>query len=245
MPQFDATATSEQIVETFGDQVQDRTFVSSITIPLARASPGHIVIASRTPAKVEPLLSALCESSVKTNTYVQVDFSNRDSVCRAAPEILDATGSRIDVLINSAGNIGMKEYTVDKLAPRVVNLTSHGYHISPFRFLNHNFFDSKIYDPWAACPRGCRRIGSSQFAVHPSSNLDTNLGSHLVIDDHDDIFEIAKRNTGRGFISATLITAAIDPDITARAPAYLTNIQINELALHATDPQMGRKAVET
>ncbi|KAI1414435.1 NAD(P)-binding protein [Hypoxylon sp. FL1857] len=124
MAQFDATATSEQVIEAFASQIRGRTFVitgagmpsigSQMATSLAKGSPAHILIASRIGKKVEPVLEKITEidSSVKT-TFVQVDLSDHDSVKRAATEIL-AAAPKIDVLINSAGNMAINEYTVDK-----------------------------------------------------------------------------------------------------------------------------------
>ncbi|KAI1413141.1 NAD(P)-binding protein [Hypoxylon sp. FL1857] len=308
MAGFDATTTSEQVVEAFASQVKGRTFVitgagqpsigSSLATSLARASPEHILIASRTAAKVDPVIVAIREinPSVKA-TFVQVDLSDHDSVRQAAKEILEETGSKIDVLINSAGNMGLKEYTVDKqgiemqlsanhighflltnlLAPaliaaakanqehgaRVVNLTSLGYLISPFRFDDYNFSGGKTYDLWTAygqaktanilfsfgLTKRLKEFGVTSFAAHPGSNLDTKLGSHLAMEDYNDIFETTKRNTGKDFvfdeprfksyaqIGATPLAAALDPELPAKAPALLINSQIAACAEHASDPE--------
>ncbi|KAI1135977.1 NAD(P)-binding protein [Hypoxylon sp. FL0543] len=308
MAVFDATATSEQVVEAFAWQVKGRTFVitgagqpsigSSIATTLARASPEHILIASRTAAKVDPVLAAIKEidPSVKA-TFVQVDLSDHDSVRRAAPEILEATGSKIDVLINSAGVMALTEYMVDKqgiemqlsanhvghflltnlLVPallaaadanpkqgaRVVNLTSLGYLISPFRFDDYNFSGGKTYDLWTGygqaktanilfsfgLTKRLKEKGVTSLAAHPGNNLDTKLGSHLTLEDYNDIFEITRRNTGKDFvfdeprfktyaqIGATPLTAALDPALPAKAPALLINSQIVECADHASNPE--------
>jgi len=42
--------------------------------------------------------------------------------------------------------------------------------------------------------------GLVSFACHPGSNLDTKLGSHLVMEDYGAILPITKRNTGRDFV---------------------------------------------
>ena len=125
MPDFPPDATSKQVIAAFSQQVKGRVFVitgagqpsigSSMATELAKASPSQIVVASRTTAKLDPVISAIHEidSSIKA-TLIQVDLSDHESVRRAAPEILKATGSKIDVLINSAGNMALKEYTIDK-----------------------------------------------------------------------------------------------------------------------------------
>ncbi|KAI0503022.1 hypothetical protein F5B22DRAFT_630843 [Xylaria bambusicola] len=127
MPEFGAAATSEEVVEAFVDQVRSRTFVitgaeqpcigSSMAIALARGSPSHIILASKNPSRVNPVLASIRDvnPAVKV-TFVQVDISDCASVRSAANKILDVTGSVIDVLLNSAGNTGIKEYTVDDKA---------------------------------------------------------------------------------------------------------------------------------
>ncbi|RYP40490.1 hypothetical protein DL767_001619 [Monosporascus sp. MG133] len=257
-------------------------------------SPEHILIASRAAAKAEPVLAVIREvnPSVKA-TFVQVDLSDHDSMRRAAKEILEATASKIDVLINSAGDMALKEYTVDKqgiemqlsanhighfllknlLVPaisaaadankehgaRIINLRSLGYLISPFRFDDYNFSGGKTYDPWTGygqaktanilftfdLAKRLKERGIASFAAHPGSNLDTQLGSHLVMEDYNDIFEITKHNAGKDFvfdeprfktydqIGATPLTAALDPDLAPKSPALLINNQIAETAEHA------------
>ncbi|KAK3933642.1 hypothetical protein QBC46DRAFT_275377 [Diplogelasinospora grovesii] len=313
---FDATVTSEQVVAAFAPQIKGRVFVitgagqpsigSSIATELAKASPAHILIASRTAANVDPVLSAIhgIDPSVKA-TFVQVDLSDHDSVRRAAQEILAATGSKIDVLINSAGNMALKDYTVDKQgiemqfsvnhvghflltnllmpallagaangspygAARVVNITSAGYQISPVRFDDSAFSGGRAYDPWTSYGQAktaqilfayglthrLKPRGVVSFACHPGSNLDTKLGSHLIMDDYGDIMPVTRRNTGKDFIftvgdeprfktyeqiGATPLIAALDPDLAAAlwAPAYyLQNGQITQPAAeHAYDPE--------
>ena len=307
MPAFDTTATSAQVVATFAQQVKGRVFVitgagqpsigSSIATELAKASPAHILIASRTAAKVDPVLSAI-GGSVKV-TFVQVDLADHEAVRHAAQEILAVTGSKIDVIINSAGNMALKEYTVDKqgiemqlsanhvghflltnlLMPallagangpygaRIVNITSVGYQISPVRFDDSAFSGGKAYDPWTGYGQAktaqilfahgvtnrLKQQGVTSFACHPGSNFDTKLGAHLAMEDYGDIVPVTKRNTGEDFvflvgdeprfktyeqIGATPLIAALDPDLTAQAPAYLQNGQIVEpAAKHAYDPE--------
>jgi NAD(P)-dependent dehydrogenase (short-subunit alcohol dehydrogenase family) len=125
MTLFDSTVTSEQVVAAFAPQVKGRTFVitgaghpsigSSIATALAKASPAQILIASRTAANANPVLAAVREIDPSIRTaFVEVDLSDHAAVRRAAQQILDATRSKIDVLINSAGNMALKEYTLDK-----------------------------------------------------------------------------------------------------------------------------------
>ena len=186
MPPFDGQTTSEDVITAFAPQIKGRTFVitgagepsigSQMATSLAKGTPAHILIASRTASKVDPVLKKIAEmdSSIKT-TFVQVDLTDHFSVRDAAKMILAAT-PKIDVLINSAGVMAIKQYTRDKqgieqqlsanhvghflltnlLVPalqaageaRVVNLTSSGYLISAFQFDDWNYSDGKTYDHW-------------------------------------------------------------------------------------------------
>ncbi|KAI0164566.1 NAD(P)-binding protein [Xylariaceae sp. FL1272] len=185
---FDGQTTSEEVIETFMSEIKGKTFIligagypsigSQMATFLATGSPAHIVIASRTASKVEPVLKTIKETdeSIKT-TYVHVDTTDHESVRKAAREILGAAPS-INVLIHSAGAMATKEYVLDKqriefqlsanhvgsfllvnlLVPamlaagkaRFVNLTSSGYKLSPFRFDDWNFSGGKEYEPWTA-----------------------------------------------------------------------------------------------
>ncbi|KAF2799145.1 NAD(P)-binding protein [Melanomma pulvis-pyrius CBS 109.77] len=306
---FDATATSEQIVEAFASQIKGQTFVitgagkpsigSQIATSLATKSPAHILIASRSAQKVEQALEDIkaIDPSIKT-TFVQVDLSDHHSVRQAAKDIL-ATAPKIDVLINSAGNMALKEYTLDKqgiemqlsanhvghflltnlLVPallvagsetglaRVVNLTSSGYQISPFRFHDYNFSGGKEYDPWSGYGQAktanilfafgltarLKSRGVTATATHPGYNNDTQLGSHLTMEDYHGIFPAMKKNTGKDFefeeprfksytqIAATTLIAALDPEIPVKSPAYLFNSQTQIPEEHARDPEAVEK----
>ncbi|XXH00879.1 hypothetical protein Hte_007230 [Hypoxylon texense] len=315
MATFDETATSEQVIEAFAPQIKGRTFVitgagkpsigSQIATSLARGSPAHILVASRTAKKVEPVLKDIAEidSSIKT-TFVQVDLTDHESVRRAAKEIL-AAAPKIDVLINSAGNMAIKEYTVDKqgieiqlsanyighflltnlLVPalssaaaaaaaaagaRVVNLTSSGYLLSPFRFDDWNFAGGQAYHHWTAygqaktanvlfahaLTRRLRARGVTSTATHPGYNNDTRLGSHLAYEDYAELPALVKRATGRDWewetprsktytqIAATSLIAALDPAVPAKSPAYLMNSRVHEPAEYARDPANADKLWE-
>jgi len=110
---FDGNSVSDAVVQAFPSQVKDKTFVitgagkpsigSKMATDLAAAGPAHILIASRTKAKVDPVFEDIkkINSNIKT-TFVQVDLTDHVSVRRASKEIL-AAAPTIDVLINSAG----------------------------------------------------------------------------------------------------------------------------------------------
>ncbi|KAI1163881.1 hypothetical protein F5B18DRAFT_617686 [Nemania serpens] len=138
MPTFNGHSTQEEVAQAFSSQIKGRTYVitgagqpsigSQIALTLARYSPAHILIASRSPSKVEPVLERLKEidNSIKTS-FVQVELGDHDSVRRAATEIL-ALAPQINVLINSAGNMAIKKYTTDKQGIEIQFAINHVGH---------------------------------------------------------------------------------------------------------------------
>ncbi|KAF5010437.1 hypothetical protein FDECE_3406 [Fusarium decemcellulare] len=308
MPTFDGYSTSREVVDALASQVQGRPIVitgagqpsigSSMATTLAHASPAHIIVASRTASKVEPVLDQIKKTNPAVKAaFVQIDLGDHESVRNAANEILAATGSKIGLLINSAGNMAIKKYDVDKqgietqfsanhvghflltnlLMPallaaaaedkergaRIVNLTSLGYRISPVIFDDYNFSDGKTYDHWTAYGQAktanilfaygitarLKARGVTAFAAHPGSNIDTNLGSHLSMEDYGAIPAIAKRNTGKDFefdeprfktfdqIGATPLAAALDPTFPSKGHSYVANSQVEEPDEMARDPR--------
>ncbi|RYP11274.1 hypothetical protein DL765_007826 [Monosporascus sp. GIB2] len=267
-PNFHAFTSSEEVIDRFASQVNGRTFVITgagtqsiggyTALALAKAGPAHLVLVSRNPATVQPVLDEIKATAPKVKaTFVRCDLSDQDSVRGAAAQILEAAPA-IDVLINNAGVMAIKEYTVDKrgnemqlsanhighflltnlLAPallsaaataatgkvRVVNLTSAGHRISPFRFDDYNFSGGRTYHPFTAygqsktanilfsvgLTKRLRARGVTSTAVHPGGVWETRLGDHMRADPGGveaaigDIAEVALRNTGREWTQDTL-----------------------------------------
>ncbi|KAI0103933.1 hypothetical protein GGR51DRAFT_572933 [Nemania sp. FL0031] len=138
MPTFNGLSTQEEVAKAFSSQIKGRTYVitgagqpsigSQMALTLARHSPAHILIASRSSSKVEPVLERIKEidSSVKTS-FVQIELGDHNSVRRAATDIL-SLAPKIDVLINSAGNMAIKEYTTDKQGIEIQFAINHVGH---------------------------------------------------------------------------------------------------------------------
>lgn len=122
--EFNATTTSEEVIERFASEVKGRTFVITGTaansiggytaLKLAGAGAAHIVLVSRTPKTVQPVIEEIeSEPQHPKVTFVQCDLADQDSVRAAAATILEAAPA-IDVLINNAGIMAIPEYTLDK-----------------------------------------------------------------------------------------------------------------------------------
>ncbi|XXH06043.1 Arf guanine nucleotide exchange factor sbh1 [Hypoxylon texense] len=310
MSPFGFSTTSEELTKAFADKIKGRTFLvtgtsagglgANATIMLARESPAHILLVARNKAKVDPVLReiAAVNPNVKT-TFVPCELSDFDSVRAAARQINeDASVPRIDVVLNNAGVMALKEYTLDKqgyemalssnhlghflltnllmpkilaAAPgaRVVNVTSMGHRLGPFRFDDYNFSGGAAYDGWSAYGQSksanilfsvelSRRLASAggvrSYAPHPGVIWGTGLGTHLSPDDYDQLDVVARRNTGLGFEreaqktlsqgTAPLLAAALDPAFDDRPGSYVTDCQISPAREYALDPENARKLWE-
>ncbi|KAH8647847.1 hypothetical protein BX600DRAFT_475932 [Xylariales sp. PMI_506] len=185
---FDGQTTSEEVITAFPPQIKGRTFVitgagqpsigSEMALSLAKGSPAHILIASRTASNVHPVLESIAEvdSSIKT-TFVQVDLADRGSVRQAAAAILSAA-PKIDVLINSAGVMATKEYTVDKHGVEIQLSTNHIGH-----FLLTNLLAPALIAA-AAEGKGARVVNltSSGYLASPFRFDDWNFSSGATYD---------------------------------------------------------------
>lgn len=129
--------------------------------------------------------------------FVQLDLTRFASI-RSAAEAITNSVKKIDVLINNAGIMGVKEYTLtpeglesqfganhighflltNLLLPkigaagkgaRIVNLTSNGLELHEMRFDDYNFSNGKLYDPWQAY--GQSKTANSLFTVALASKL--------------------------------------------------------------------------
>ena len=148
-------------------------------ISLARGKPGRIILAGRTEAKIQPVVAEIRSISPETQVdFVKLDLGDQSSVRNAAAKIKDLSPT-IDVLINNAGIMAVKDYQTtpdgielqfgtnyighflltNLLLPqilaagktaRIVNITSNGYTLGGVRFDDYNFGEGQDYNPWLA-----------------------------------------------------------------------------------------------
>lgn len=217
------------------------------------------------------------------------------SVRQAAETInSDETIPRIDVIVNNAGVMMLPEYQVDKtgyelqlsanhlghflltnlLLPkvkaagpgaRVVNVSSSGHRISPFRFDDWNFSDGATYDGWTAYGQSktainlftaeLARRGITSLAAHPGTIMGTNLGRYLDMGSEEHPFalldRIALRNTGQKFElsaekslsqgAASILSAALDPELARQSGAYVADCQVEEAFAYSQDRENAKK----
>lgn len=136
---------------------------------LAKYSPAQIILVSRSKSKVDPVIDEIksANSSISVK-FVACELSDQDSVRSAAETIIsDVEIKKIDVVVNNAGVMALLEYQVDEqgnemqlsanhighflltnlIMPkilaaggaRIINLTSLGHRIGPFRFNDPKF----------------------------------------------------------------------------------------------------------
>lgn len=201
----------------------------------------------------------------------------------------------IDVVVNNAGVMAIPDYTLDKqghemtlssnhlghflltnlLMPkilasgagaRIVNVTSTGHRMSPFRFSDWNFSGGKTYDGWTAYGQSktanilftvelARRLesrGVKSYAPHPGLIFETSLASHLDVGgtDWEELTRVSERNNGRPTFfldddapktpaqgAAPLLAAALDPAFDDRSGSYVADCQVREPMEYARDPE--------
>jgi len=127
---------------------------------------------------------------------------------------------------------------------RIVNLSSGGHQLSPFRF-DDPFFEKEPYEKWIAygqaktanilfsvgLDKRFRDRGVRAFAVHPGAIL-TELGRHL---EPEDIKALMDRRGGREMVykkvpqgAATTVWTATTSDVDGRGGLYCEDCHVAE-----------------
>ncbi|KUI71751.1 Retinol dehydrogenase 11 [Cytospora mali] len=230
--------------------------------------------------------------------FVPCELSDQDSVRKAAGIIMnDSNIKQIDVVINNAGVMAITEYKVDNkgnelqlssnhighflltnlIMPkilaagpgaRIVNHTSYGHHIGPFRFHDPNFSGGKEYDSWSAYGQSktanilfsvelSRRLKNRQvqaYAVHPGLIMSTSLGDHMdFMSEMPALLAATSKNNpdvewkmdgqvktdSQG--SASALVAALDPGMADYSGSYIDNCAVGKPMAYAVDPVNSEK----
>ncbi|KAI1085013.1 NAD(P)-binding protein [Whalleya microplaca] len=215
-----ASAIKDKVVLTTG--VTLGSLGSGFVLAIARAHPALLILAGRSAAKNQQTAEAVTAQfpDVKVRT-LELDLISLAAV-RKAGETVNAWADvpRIDVLVNNAGvmavdfklspdgyesqlainHLGNFLFTnlimgkiLKSAAPRVVNVSSNGHRLSPFRFDDWNFRNGEFYNKWLSYGQSktanmlmalslAKKLGSKHnllaFSVHPGLVI-SNLGTHL------------------------------------------------------------------
>lgn len=303
MAQFNNQTSAEEVCDAFSSQIRGRTFLVTGTsangmgakyaLVLSKYDPAQILLVSRSQGKVEPVMAEIRSANKTVDVrFVQCELSDQKSVRRAAQNLLDdSTVPKIDIVINNAGVMAIKDYTVDKqghelqlssnhighflltnlLMPkilaagngaRIVNITSHGHRISPFRFDDPQFSAGKQYDAWSAYGQSktanvlfsvelSRRLkdrGIQSFSVNPGLIMTTGLGNHLdfMAEMPALLATVEKNNPGLTWSlegqakndsqgCASGLVAALNPELKDHSGAYIDNCRVEEAMAYSKD----------
>lgn len=137
--------TGHDVVSLFPDQVKDKIILitganpggvgQSTAVSLAAGSPKLIIVAGRSPSKLVGTADEI--NKVNPNVGVKhliLDLSSQESCRQAAQEILEAEDiPQIDVLINNAGVMDIKERT---LSPEGIEMQFATNHVGHYLFTN-------------------------------------------------------------------------------------------------------------
>jgi NAD(P)-dependent dehydrogenase (short-subunit alcohol dehydrogenase family) len=150
--------------------VSPNSLGEGLALSLASQSPGLLVLASRTPSKLDAIVHTICSKYPHVNVKtVLLDLASQKSVRAAAAEITDLIGREgngIDVLFNNAG-INVSER---KLTPEGIELQFGTNHVGPFLLTN-------LLMPLLLRSKGARIVMTSSEAlrISPVRFSDYNL----------------------------------------------------------------------
>jgi NAD(P)-dependent dehydrogenase (short-subunit alcohol dehydrogenase family) len=176
---------------------------SETAISLAHANPAHLILTARSDTKIKPVQEKIASLNPP------IDLSDYDSIREAASKV-NGSISKLDILINNAGVMALPRFEKSKhgvemqfatnhlghflftalvfpkiasagKGARIVNLSSDGHRIGPWRGDDYNFKDGAEYDMWSGYGQGktanilftrylaakLKPKGISSFAVHP------------------------------------------------------------------------------
>ena len=88
----------------------ERSLGATCAIELAAARPAHILLAGRTRAKIEPVITAISATSPEIRvTFVETDLCSNASVAAAA-ETINSLVFSIHALLNAAGVMAVRTF---------------------------------------------------------------------------------------------------------------------------------------
>ncbi|TGJ83344.1 hypothetical protein E0Z10_g5425 [Xylaria hypoxylon] len=136
-PEFNNNTEALEVAKAFNEGIRGKTILVTGGNPdgigfatcqaFASQSPSHLIIAGRTPSKVEKCIDVL-KAQYPTVDYrpLSVDLSSQKSVRAAAANLLSWTDvPTIDIIINSAGVMGFAERTLSEDGIEMHFATNH------------------------------------------------------------------------------------------------------------------------
>lgn len=184
---FHKDTTGAEVVKAYANETKGKTFLitgpstgtigGQTALDLAAGSPKTILLAGRDISKIQPVIDQIAKDHPSVETvFIKLDLTDLASVKEAAKEA-NSKVDQLDVLINNAGVMAVKDYTLTKdgfelqfgvnhiahflltnlLAPkiiaakgRIVNVSSLGYLSGGVFFDDPGFSGGAKYNPWHA-----------------------------------------------------------------------------------------------
>ncbi|KAI0398781.1 putative short-chain dehydrogenase [Xylaria palmicola] len=139
-PEFNGKTEALEVAQSFSDGIRGKTVLVTGVNPdgigratceaFASQSPAHLICAGRSPAKVEKCIDLL-RAQYPTVDYrpLIVNLSSQKSVRAAAAEVLAwAEVPEVDIIVNSAGVMGLPERTLSEDGIEMHFATNHVGH---------------------------------------------------------------------------------------------------------------------
>ncbi|KAL1989251.1 hypothetical protein VTN96DRAFT_13 [Rasamsonia emersonii] len=252
----------------------------------------------KTQSVIDSIAAASEQSSPVETDFIQVELASLASVRKAAQEVLSNTAiTQIDGIVNNAGVMALPTYEttpegyekhlvtnylshflltnllMPKLlaspSPRVVNLSSYGHRMSPFRFDDPQWSNGATYHPTYAYAQSKtanilfsvalnERLGTTHhlrsYAVDPGS-VATSLTRHITPDQFKEGLELfakhgivrpERKTPAQG--CAGPLRALLQPDISNEDGVYITDTKLTTdpavVKTYATDREEARRLWE-
>ncbi|KEF55108.1 uncharacterized protein A1O9_08761 [Exophiala aquamarina CBS 119918] len=164
-PEYHADTEALEVAKAFPESIRGRTILVTgvnregigfaTSEAFASQSPAHLIIAGRTPSKLQQSIEAL-KSAYPNVKYraLKLDLSNQKGVREAAAQVLSWNDVlAIDILVNSAGVMLIPERTLSEDGIEIHFATNHIGH-----FLFTNLILSKLIEAAKNKPKGIVRV---------------------------------------------------------------------------------------
>ncbi|KAJ5663301.1 hypothetical protein N7507_004032 [Penicillium longicatenatum] len=175
---FNHNTEGHEVAVSFSSQVYGKTIIiTGVNLEgigfataqaLASQSPKILILAGRTPSKIQDCITTLKAEFPDVNYRgLQIDLSSQRSVRKAAAEVLAWEDiSAIDILINSAGVMGVQERTLTEDGIEMHFATNHIGH-----WLFTCLIMSKVIEASNHSPKGATRIVNVSSGSARVSNI--------------------------------------------------------------------------
>ncbi|VUC25497.1 unnamed protein product [Clonostachys rosea] len=177
-PEFNANTEGIEVAKAFPDSVRGKTIIVTgvnrngigftTAQALASQSPAHLILAGRTPSKVQACIEAL-KSEYPDVDYrlLEIDLASQKSVRAAAANLLSWSDiPEVNIIINSAGVGGIQQRTLSEDGIELHFATNHIGH-----WLFTCLIMSKLIKAAQSSPKGATRIVNVSSGSPTISNM--------------------------------------------------------------------------